>query len=145
MERVTELAPRFFVYIFLNAEFMEKKEKEQKEQILNRREFFKDLGKKVLPVLGAIAIASTPLKVMAKPTEAGGCLFWCSGSCSGTCEGTCTNFCSQVCEKWCNGKCVNGCKGCTSSCASYCAGGCHDSCINGCTGTCLANCRNYTY
>ena len=85
------------------------KEKKQIEELQSRREFFKDAAKKALPIIGAIALASTPSIVhAAEATPMGcnyGCTKVCSGSvCQGTCEGTCRFTCSGGCKNY-------GCKG----------------------------------
>ena len=48
-------------------------EKKQKEELQSRREFFKQAAKKALPVIGAIALASTPIIANAAEKEPMGC------------------------------------------------------------------------
>ena len=86
---------------------MEKKK--QNKELQSRREFFKEAAKKALPVIGAIALASTPIIANATEMHPMGC----ENSCSGACKG--------------------GCSGCSGSCSSGCKGGCSGSCSGSCT------------
>lgn len=102
-------------------------EKKQNEELKSRREFFKEAAKKALPVIGAIALASSP--VIAQAAEKAGAPTSCEG-CTGLCTG-CTGCTS------CSGFCQGHCTGCTS-CQGACKGGC-----TGCTG-CSLNCYGQT-
>lgn len=75
---------------------------EKKEDFQSRRQFFKRVAKTALPILGAIAIANTPLKVLASESEV-------SSGCTGTCYTLCKNGC-KGCEYTCKGTCANSCK-----------------------------------
>lgn len=90
------------------------KEKETKQQELqSRRQFFKRAAKTALPILGAILLASTPLKTMASESGmANGRCTACSGSnCGITCRGICRDGCDGRCEGTCLGSCKYTCSG----------------------------------
>lgn len=91
--------------------------KERNEEIQSRREFFKNAGKKALPILGAVALMNIP--TIAKAVEATGCT---SGGCYTSCQGSCKGGCSTRCENVCTG------------CGSACQNGCAVGCTGGCTG-----------
>ena len=89
-------------------------EKNKKEELQSRRDFFKKAAKSALPILGAIALANVP--VIAKASEAGYCT--CSGNCSGACSGGCKSTCYN--------QCYNSCKGtCNYTCDHSCSGSCN--------------------
>jgi len=110
------------------------KEKKQNEEIQSRREFFKQAAKKALPVIGAIALASSPIALQAHNVDMG----YCSH-----CSDDCTNGCSNGCSRSCRTDCQINCKGVSStvvgsckSCENYCGGGCQNSCSHRCDGSC---------
>ena len=78
------------------------------EELQSRRDFFKKAAKGVLPILGAVVLASAPGIVKAAETPMGcnyGCTAVCSTSaCQGTCSGTCKFTCTGGCKNY-------GCKG----------------------------------
>lgn len=78
------------------------------EELQNRREFFKKSAKGILPILGAIVLASTPAIVSAHSSLPSSECQGCTGLCTG-CTG-CTS-CSGLCE----GQCI-GCTGCSVNC-----------------------------
>lgn len=86
-------------------------EKNKREEIQSRREFFKKAAKAALPVVGAAILSSVPfMKTEAAPS---GCYnYGCMGGCDGTCSGGCMG---------CSGKCTGGCKG-------WCGGDCYAIC-----------------
>lgn len=88
---------------------MEKREKS--EEIQSRREFFKSMAKKSLPILGAVALMNVPVisQATASPTI-----------CVGDCTGTCTS-------------CDGGCRGCDNTCVGTCDKGCRGTCEGSCT------------
>ena len=100
------------------------KKNKNNEELQSRREFFKRAAKSALPMIGAIALASSPAVLQAAEVAATGC----NGSCSGLCSGcrSCTGTCSGLCE---------GCRGCSGTCSGLCQG------CRGCSGTCSG--RNY--
>lgn len=89
-------------------------ENKKKDELQNRREFFKKAAKGALPILGAIVLTSAPIlsQAASKPvTDCQGCTGLCTGctgctSCSGWCEGQC---------RGCEGGCT-GCTGCSVNC-----------------------------
>ena len=81
-------------------------EKNKREEIQSRREFFKKAAKAALPVVGAAILSSVPfINAEAAPS---GCGFTCSGGCSGSC--------SSSCGFGCSGSCKGGCGGCKGAC-----------------------------
>ena len=87
-------------------------EKNKREEIQSRREFFKKAAKAALPVVGAAILSSVPfINAEAAPS---GCGFTCSGGCSGSC--------SSSCGFGCSGSCKGGCGGCKGACKSSCTG-----------------------
>lgn len=105
------------------------KEENKKEELQSRRDFFRKAAKAALPILGAIALASTPIVSNATET-AMGCLSGCSASCHGTCSGGCMG-----CTGGCTGSCLSGC---TGSCKFYCSTTCRVSCSTTCVGSVVA-------
>lgn len=90
---------------------METKNKKN-EELQSRREFFKKAAKGVLPILGAVVLASTPAIVKASGSDSTGCTtcygtcYGCTGSCAGKCADVCTS-CSGTCQNTCRGMCYN--------------------------------------
>ena len=91
-------------------------ENKKKDELQNRREFFKKAAKGALPILGAIVLANVPSVLKATDAEPMGCRFGCMGSCYESCAGTCAGTCSNVCSRLCNG-CEHSC---TGTCKGYC-------------------------
>ena len=102
-----------------------KKQKEN-EELQSRREFFKEAAKKALPVIGAIALASSPIIAQAAEKTVMSCNYGCSNSCSGGCSSSCI------------GSCKGGCTGCSLSCQGNCKGGCQ-----GCSNTCRTSVNHH--
>ena len=101
------------------------KEKKQNEELQSRREFFKQAAKKALPVIGAIALASSPILAQAAEMEPMGCNGYCSQHCSAGCASTCTGRCVGNCQHTCQGTCSDACaRGCATYCNHSCSGGC---------------------
>lgn len=99
-------------------------EKNKREEIQSRREFFKKAAKAALPVVGAAILSSVPfMNAEATPSEC--YLSACSGTCTGTCSGLCTTSCQ--------GGCAN--HACQTDCMYSCSGGCD----GGCFGTCSSS------
>lgn len=103
--------------------------KEENKKLEGRREFFKEAAKRVLPIIGAVALMSNP--VIAKAVEKEhmdcngyGCMYSCSGACRDACtgcSGTCKNTCSYACDSTCKGSCQGSCQGrCQYSCSTSC-------------------------
>ena len=119
-----------------NLNWLIMKQNEKKEELQSRREFFKKAAKSLLPILGAITLASTPgiVKAAEKTTN---CNYSCSFSCSSRCSGTCSGSCSGYCGGACSYSCQNTCKGsCQSTCSGTCSGRCSYSCYGSCSGGC---------
>ncbi len=91
-------------------------EKNKREEIQSRREFFKKAAKAALPVVGAAILSSVPfVKIEASGYDdcgggcRHGCLDNCAYGCDGTCSGTCTLGCQGGCSGGCSGSCYQGC------------------------------------
>ena len=98
-------------------------EKNKREEIQSRREFFKKAAKAALPVVGAAILSSVPFMNAEAVT---GCEFGCTTSCSGGCY--------QGCQGSCYGECKSGCKQ-----------GCYHGCRNTYDGTCSGGCARSQY
>ena len=115
----------------INFLFMDNKKKN--EELQSRRDFFKKTAKSVLPILGAVVLASVPTLVKAEE-EPMGCKYGCAGACYYNCYG-CSHTCTMGCADSCNYNCKGGCKGaCLMTCEGSCRGTCTGSCSGGCTG-----------
>mgnify|MGYP006916089797 CR=1 FL=1 len=118
------------------------KEKKQNEELQNRREFFKDAAKKALPIIGAIALASSPLIAQAAeksepPTGCDTCSYACGGSCASGCSRGCSGSCKSWCAIGCGGQTTaNPCGSCSSACYGGCYGGCRGTCVGSCSSGC---------
>lgn len=82
------------------------KNNKENEELQSRREFFKEAAKKALPVIGAIALVSSPIVAQAAEKVPMGCENNCSGTCAGRCEGGCAE---NGCKGGCSGTCDSGC------------------------------------
>ena len=92
----------------------------EKKELQTRREFFKNVAQKALPMLGAIVLAGSPSIAKAIEEKPMGCGYTCKGECSGGCDGSC---------QWgCSGTCKGGCEGCRNSCSGSCQGFCRNGC-----------------
>lgn len=98
-------------------------EKNKQEEIQSRREFFTNVAKQTLPILGVVLLTSTPLRTLAENSTPSTS---CNGTCSGLCEGcrSCQGTCSGLCEgcRSCQGTCSGLCEGCRGSCSGSCSG-----------------------
>jgi CXXX repeat radical SAM target protein len=81
--------------------------KSNDEELQSRRQFFKNVAKGTLPILGAIALANMPLIANAAQSESGYCP--CYGNCVGNCTGSCNTACLYGCKTHCSGACVTTC------------------------------------
>jgi hypothetical protein len=72
-----------------NEEDLIPQENNDNENLLSRRGFFKQVAKKVLPVIGGAIMSSIPFKAIASSQSCAGCTFNCSTSCGGNCSGSC--------------------------------------------------------
>ena len=82
-------------------------EKNKREEIQSRREFFKKAAKAALPVVGAVVMANLPSFAQAVENGCSGC----SSNCSGSCTGGCRICCEGGCKDTCKGTCMHTCKG----------------------------------
>ena len=64
------------------------------EDLQSRREFFKSAAKAALPVLGAVALASSPIIAKAA-AGCDGCWNYCSGGCKDNCDNACKDYCTS--------------------------------------------------
>ncbi len=103
------------------------KNNKENEELQSRREFFKEAAKKALPVIGAIALASSPIIAQAAEKAPMGCNYGCTNTCTGYCTGcstSCQGGCKGGCETVCAGACIHSCKG---ACSKTCYGGSYNS------------------
>lgn len=79
-------------------------ENKKKDELQNRREFFKKAAKGALPILGAIVLANVPgiCKASESSVEMG---------CGTNCQQRCSS-CGTACFKGCSNGCSGGCTGC---------------------------------
>lgn len=106
---------------------------------MNRREFFKQTTKKVMPLFGLLAFPSVCNIVRAKGIN-------CDNSCSHTCSNSCKSRCQYSCfEDPCGGTCAATCKGtCRNRCFDGCTRGCGASCYGSCSGSSHSSISNVT-
>lgn len=90
-------------------------DKNQKEKLQSRRDFFKKMIKKTLPIIGLLAIPT--IQVFSNNIQDNqyckGCWGACQSNCTGSCEGSCSgcgSSCSTTCSSTCRGACDNTCK-----------------------------------
>lgn len=113
-----------------------------KNELKNRREFFKEAAKKALPIIGAVALMSNPVITRAanlEPTYCErGCYATCSDDCTGNCRGACRYGCKSSCAEDCKGSSYalggnecSSCQGLCWGCQGYCKGSCSGSCASG--------------
>ncbi len=78
-----------------------------KNELKNRREFFKEAAKKTLPILGmAIMAVAAPTMMQSCKKEV-----TCGNNCSGSCKGSCSGGCQYSCSGRCHRQCGYGCSG----------------------------------
>lgn len=85
-------------------------ENKKKDELQNRREFFKRAAKGALPILGAIVLANVPNVLKASDTEPMGCRNSCYHGCHASCTGRCANTCNVSCKNHCRDNCGATCK-----------------------------------
>lgn len=93
-------------------------ENKKKDELQNRREFFKKAAKGALPILGTIALANISVSNVFAGNKSigecddcyGGCMGSCHGKCSGNCKGHCNDTCMGSCDSSCHGNCSDVCK-----------------------------------
>lgn len=84
----------------------------KKQELQSRRDFFKKAAKGVLPILGAVVLASAPSIVKAAEKVSMEC-DTCKGTCKGDCSYGCQGSCRGGCSTGCGGGCTGTCYGCT--------------------------------
>lgn len=109
------------------------KQKDNKNEVQTRREFFKKAAKEVLPIISILSISCFPIQLSAEsPVNS------CKDDCFYVCGG-----CSRSCYEECEGQCKDGCfRTCTGRCDSTCQGNCKDDCVGNCFKTCQGGCQN---
>ena len=70
------------------------------EELLSRREFFKNAAKGVLPILAFTVFGSSVLTACEKEDDERTCKNGCSGGCKKSCSGSCDNDCSGTCHTY---------------------------------------------
>lgn len=128
-------------------------DKKHNDEALSRRDFFRKIKSKVIPILGTVILTSPFVASISKAKTPSGCymgtcMYSCYTGCVMSCGGTCMNGCLQSCVNQCAMMCGNSCQGgCMDTCAygcSSCVGECKVGCGNGCASTCVANCATYS-
>ena len=84
-------------------------ENKKKNELQNRREFFKRAAKGALPILGAILLANVP-NVLNAAEDPMGCRNSCYHGCHASCTGRCANTCNVSCMNHCRDNCGATCK-----------------------------------
>lgn len=84
-------------------------EKNKREEIQSRREFFKKAAKAALPVVGAAILSSVPFIKAEAAMRCDHCTTSCSVGCEGGCKSGCYQGCYGGCENTCSGSCSGGC------------------------------------
>ena len=84
-------------------------EKNKREEIQSRREFFKKAAKVALPVVGAAILSSVPFMNVEAVTGCEHCTTSCYVGCEGGCKSGCYQGCYGGCENTCSGTCSGGC------------------------------------
>lgn len=93
------------------------------KEIVNRRNLFKKIVSKILPVI-ALSIVPTMSMFSSTPRD-------CKGGCQSTCTGMCRVGCTAECNSTCKYRCKYGCgKVCKDMCEIVCTG-CKGSCESG--------------
>lgn len=84
---------------------MKMEKKNQDEELLSRRQFFKNAGSKTLPFLAFAALGSSMLTSCDKDEPDGG-----GSGCGKSCSGGCDDGCSNNCDDLCGGDCWAYCE-----------------------------------
>ncbi len=122
--------------------------KTMKDDIITRRDFFKQAVQKTLPILMGTSLLPSILACRKDDPVLEGNLNGGFGNNNGggntdsgntgggnSCVG-CGSSCSQSCAKDCYNTCRTGCD-------ITCKGLCQQSCVGGCDMSCLTSCRGY--
>lgn len=96
------------------------------EEKMERRDFFKNLGKTALPAIALLGLGAFGGKLNgnqhtdnSRIKSSAGYETSCKDDCEGGCKGTCENTCYGSCEG-CHGSCEGGCKSCEGTCQGSC-------------------------
>ena len=110
-------------------------EKNKREEIQSRREFFKKAAKAALPVVGVVILANLPSFAQAAESNNGNYCRSCESDCTNGCAGYCRRSCATACAEGCKGASryyyggsCEGCRGLCGGCEGYCSGSCSGSC-----------------
>ncbi len=99
----------------------------QRENLINRRNFFRKSANRILPLLSGIFLGSIPANIIKATTQ------YCP-----SCENDCKDTCFQVCRMTCFSSCQDRCRGgCADACAITCRYGCKGTCDLSCNWSCL--------
>ena len=74
-------------------------EKKKNDELQSRREFFKNAAKRVLPIVGAIALSNPIVQASTRNEAPCNCYGTCAYGCTGTCSGGCSVACSGSCKQ----------------------------------------------
>ena len=108
----------------------------ENKNLQGRREFFKEVAKKALPILGAVTLISNPVIAKAIESESSDCKYGCTYGCYNTCNQSCLGSCKGTCQGACTITCKETCKGtCDHGCAISCRGTCSNTCLGSCVGS----------
>jgi hypothetical protein len=87
--------------------------KNNKKELLSRRDFFKKAAISTLPFIAAVAVPSFLSSCSSEPTPSpsgcNGCSSTCEGSCNESCYGNSSNSSCSDCSSTCKGNCKDGC------------------------------------
>ena len=84
-------------------------ENEKNGQVMDRRGFFVNTGKMIIPTMGLLGLSLISLS--GKAQAANSCHKSCSGGCGDTCSLNCQSSCEGFCKGGCSGTCKSGCEG----------------------------------
>ena len=80
----------------------------EKNEKIDRSEFFVNTGKFIIPTLGLIGLGlAFPSRTSAEMS----CGKTCSNGCGGSCHLNCLSSCEGFCKNSCGGTCKGGCEG----------------------------------
>ena len=106
--------------------------KNNKKEILSRRDFFKRGISKTISFLVCASIPSVLTSCSPEDDEPFVGDSSCN-ECSNSCKGSCYTTCSTTCE---GSSQSSSCSECSNSCSGDCAESCGNSCSNNCSSTC---------
>ena len=111
------------------------KDNKKNNELQSRREFFRRVSTKTLPILGAVVLG--PAISLTTLTSCG--CDGCKEECMDNCEGGCVTSCQGIAKSDSCSNCASSCSGSStnascSSCANSCSDTCKDTCSNSATG-----------